>query len=76
VDINIKSKAIETAASIILLSGPAVRTALFSFNVAFSNPVLSRLTKAPIGTKRTKAIPVDSTFIPYTLATTHDLLRV
>jgi hypothetical protein len=47
-----------------LFSGPAVRTALFSFSVALDNPSLSRLTKAPTGIKSTKAIPVDSTFIP------------
>jgi hypothetical protein len=64
VDNNTKSKTSEIVARIILFSGPAVRTALFSFSVALDNPSLSRLTKAPTGIKSTKAIPVDSTFIP------------
>ena len=54
----------------ILLRGPAVRTALLCFREDFANSSFSIFTKAPTGIPNTVAMPVDSTFILYTLATT------
>ena len=47
-----------------------MRTALLCFREDFANSSFSIFTKAPTGIPNTVAIPVDSTFILYTLATT------
>src|SRR5581483_1052802 len=61
VDTTANRASSETPASIMLLSGPAVSTALFCLSVALFSSSLSILTNAPIGIPRNRTMPVEST---------------
>ena len=53
-----------------LFNGPAVRMALFCLKVVLFNSSCWIFTNAPIGIPKNNTIPVDSTLVLYTRATT------